>query len=124
MIFLPDHKGYQNNDFIIADGQVAPRSALDAIMAKDRREVYEVIRIKGGKPVFPKEHYERFEHSFTLIGRKPLVTEDEFLSQMEELIDKCGVDDQNVRIEQYIDEEDGKEHIYMYLMLRECIAKL
>ncbi len=116
MIFLPDHKGYENNDFIIADGQLAPRSALDAIMAKDRKEVYEVIRIKGGKPVFPKEHYERFEHSFTLIGRKPLVTEEEFLTQMEELIDKCGVDDQNVRIEQYIDEEDGKEHIYMYLI--------
>ena len=51
MIFLPDHKGYQNNDYIIADGELAPRSALDAIMEKDRCEVYEVVRIKDGKPV-------------------------------------------------------------------------
>lgn len=116
MIFLPDHKGYQNNDFIIKDGELAPRGELDAIMQKDRKEVYEVIRIKDGNPVFPKEHYERFEHSFTLVGRKPLVTEDEFLTQIEVLIDKCGVDDQNVRVEQFIDEDDNKEHIYMYLI--------
>ena len=116
MILEPDHKGYQNNDYIIADGALAPRSALDAIMDKDRKEVYEVLRIKSGIPVFPVEHYQRFVHSFELVGRKPLVTEEEFCAQIELLVEKCGVDDQNVRIEQYVDEEDGKEHIYMYLI--------
>jgi len=116
MIFLPDHKGYQNNDYIIADGKLAPRSALDAIMEKDRCEVYEVVRIKDGKPVFPQEHYDRFEHSFELVGRKPLISREEFRAQMALLVEKCGVDDQNVRIEQYIDEEDGEEHTYMYLI--------
>ena len=116
MILEPDHKGYQNNDYIIADGALAPRSALDAIMDKDRKEVYEVLRIKSGIPVFPVEHYQRFVHSFELVGRKPLVTEEEFCAQIELLVEKCGVDDQNVRIEQFVDEEDGKEHIYMYLI--------
>ena len=96
MILEPDHKGYQNNDYIIADGALAPRSALDAIMDKDRKEVYEVLRIKSGIPVFPVEHYQRFVHSFELLGRKPLVTEEEFCSQIELLVEKCGVDDQNV----------------------------
>lgn len=117
MITLPDNKGYKNNDYIIRDGEVCPVAELDALMAKaDRKEVYEVLRIKGGIPVFPQEHYERFVHSFKLIGRQCLVTEEEFCAQIEELVRLCEVDDQNVRIEQYVDEEDGKEHIYMYLI--------
>ena len=116
MIFLPDHKGYKNNDYIIKDGKLAPVSALDAILQKDRKEVYEVLRIKNGLPIFPIEHYERFAHSFEMLGRKSLVTEEEFCEQIALLVEKCGVDDQNVRVDQYIDDEDGKEHIYMYLV--------
>ena len=97
MITLPDNKGYKNNDYIIRDGEVCPVAELDALMAKaDRKEVYEVLRIKSGIPVFPVEHYQRFAHSFELVGRKPLVTEEEFYSQIELLVEKCGVDDQNV----------------------------
>lgn len=116
MITGKDNKGYKNNDYIIADGAVRPVSELEELMKWDRKEVYEVLRIKNGKPVFAHEHYERFAHSFELIGRTSLLSEEEYLAQIEKLVELCGVDDQNVRIEQHINEKDGKEHTFMYLV--------
>ena len=116
MIHGTDVKGYLNNDYIIVDGTFTPHDALADLVKNDRHEVYEVLRVKNGKPLFLEEHYTRFTNSLSSKGRRPVVTKEEFFAQIDELIRLCGVHNQNMRIDQFIDTEDGKEHILAYLV--------
>ncbi len=116
MIHGTDVKGYLNNDYIIVDGAVTSHDALAELVKGDRHEIYEVLRVKNGTPLFMEEHYWRFTNSLAKAGRQPAVTKEDFFAQVDELIRLCGVHDQNMRIDQFIDEADGKEHVFTYLV--------
>lgn len=68
--------------------------------------VYEVIRLIGGMPLFFDEHMERFESSLDLVSAKcPFKSTDIFM-QIQQLVEKENVSDNNVRLE-YGETSDG-----------------
>ena len=106
--------GIHSEELVIADGVMTGRSTLEEILAKDRLEVYEVIRISSGKPIFLEEHYQRLVSSLDSIGKAPVVSFDEFRQQIGRVICANQIQDQNLRIEQYREPSDHEEHINIY----------
>lgn len=61
--------------------------------------VYEVVRLKDGRPVFLKEHYERLEASLAAIGMEVPFSYDELLRHVDEMVEKNHILDHNIKIE-------------------------
>ncbi len=61
-------------------------------------EIYEVLRIMQGNPLFIMEHYERFVSSHQLKNIKPALTETEFQNIITKLIRKNEGRDGNIKI--------------------------
>ena len=104
-----------NNDhYVIADGILTGSSSLRDILARDRLEIYEVVRISDGRPVFAEEHYDRFRNSLASIGKEPVLSGDEFRNQIETVAAANSIEEQNLRIEQYREPDEDTEHINIY----------
>ncbi|MDO4869928.1 MAG: aminotransferase class IV [Bacillota bacterium] len=99
---------------VIADGIITDRSALDEILARDRLEIYEVVRICAGKPIFASEHYDRLVKSLASVGKEPVVSLDEFIGQIDQVVKANDLSEGNLRIEQYREPGDDTEHINIY----------
>lgn len=102
------------DELVIANGVMTGRGTLDEILAKDRLEVYEVVRICNGKPIFISEHYDRLVRSLNSVGKEPVISFDEFVGQIEKLVQANGLVNGNLRIEQYREPDDDTEHINIY----------
>lgn len=99
---------------VIADGIITTMSALEEILAKDRLEVYEVIRLTDGKPLFVAEHYERMSKSLSSIGKEFLLSFPDFAKQIDQVAKANKMDEGNIRIEQFREPSDPVEHISIY----------
>ena len=86
---------------VIADGVMTDMSALEQILAKDRLEIYEVVRLSEGKPLFVVEHYERMAKSISSVGKEPVLSLDEFIVQIDKVAKANHLVEGNLRIEQY-----------------------
>lgn len=98
----------------ISDGVMTGMSALEESLPEDRLEVYEVVRLSGGKPLFVSEHYERMSKSLSGIGKELLLSFDEFAEQIDRVAKANSLDEGNIRIEQYRASSDTVEHTGIY----------
>ena len=99
---------------VIADGVLTDMSVLEPILARERLEIYEVIRLSDGKPLFVTEHYERMSKSVASIGKELLLSFEEFVQQIDRVAKANNMDEGNLRIEQYREPSDTVEHINIY----------
>lgn len=86
---------------------------LRSIVSKgglDMPSVYEVVRIKEGRPVFLREHYERLENSLASLGLLPPFSYDELASHIDEMVRENGIENHNLRMEVDV---SGYSVIYM-----------
>lgn len=72
--------------------------------------VYEVVRLRNGRPVFLKEHYERLEASLASIGMETPFTYSELESQIASMAEDYNISDHNLKIEVDV---SGYSVIYM-----------
>ncbi len=61
--------------------------------------VYEVVRLRNGRVLFPEEHYERLEASLAAIGMEVPFSCDEFLARIADMAEKNGIRNHNFKIE-------------------------
>lgn len=61
--------------------------------------VYEVIRLRGGRPLFLAEHYERLERSLASLGMEVPFTCQKLHACIADLTEESGIMDHNIRIE-------------------------
>ena len=101
-------------EIVIADGEMTGRSALDEILSKDRLEVYEVVRISSGKPIFISEHYDRMVKSLASVNKAPVLSLHDFIEQIDQVVSANHLLNGNLRIEQYREPDDDIEHINIY----------
>lgn len=98
----------------IADGVKTRLEDLQEILNRERLEIYEVVRISGGKPLFVAEHYDRMQKSISSIGKNPELSFEEFDCQIEEVAKANSMNEGNIRIEQYRQPPDEVEHVNIY----------
>ena len=84
--------------FFFMNGDVKKTEEFGELYHESKPAVYEVIRIVHGKPLFPKEHYERLEGSMASIGQKTPLTYEEFCENVRKLAEANGVEDYNCRL--------------------------
>lgn len=99
---------------VISDGKMTRMSELEEILAKDRLEVYEVLRLTDGKPLFVAEHYERMSKSISSIGKDIILSFADFAEQIDRVAKANNMDEGNMRIEQYREPSDPVEHTSIY----------
>ena len=61
--------------------------------------VYEVIRLREGRPMFLPEHYERLEGSLSSIGMAPPFTRTELAGCIESMAEENGIRNHNLKLE-------------------------
>lgn len=99
---------------VIADGVKTKMSAIQGVLATERLEIYEVVRISEGKPLFVVEHYDRMHKSISSIGKEPVLSCSEFAEQIEEVAKANCMNEGNIRIEQYRQPPEVVEHVNIY----------
>lgn len=99
---------------VIADGVMTSMSALEEILSQERLEIYEVVRLSGGKPLFVSEHYERMAKSISSVGKEPILSLEDFIQQIDMVAKANRMDEGNLRIEQYRIPSDTVEHVNIY----------
>jgi len=98
----------------VLNHSVEQAEQLDNISIPDKQVVYEVIRIIEGVPLFLEDHYFRLKESYTLLGLKLLISEENLKTQIQKLIKACNQKNCNVKIMVYTDEQ-GQQNCLAYL---------
>ena len=80
--------------FFIQDSQLLP---VEAFTPSTGIEIYEVIRIMNGVPLFLRDHLQRFSHSAWLLHLEIPLGDNEVKSLIERLIRENGVTEGNIR---------------------------
>lgn len=104
----------RNEITVIADGVMTEMGTLEEILSRDRLEVYEVVRLSHGRPLFVNEHYERMSKSLSSIGKDLILSPAEFVEQIDRVAKANNMVEGNLRIEQYREPSDTVEHINIY----------
>ena len=84
--------------FFFLNGEMKKTEDFGALFQESAPVVYDVIRIVRGKPLFPKEHYERLVGSLASIGRPVPITCGEFCGNVRALAEANGVENYNCRL--------------------------
>jgi len=84
--------------FFFMNGELKKTEEFEALFVESKPAAYEVIRIVHGKPLFPKEHYERLEGSLASIGQGVPITYEDFCGGIRKLAEANGVEDYNCRL--------------------------
>ena len=79
--------------------QLVPISEFDKSIFTDKESVYEVIRVRNGKPLFLEEHLERLQHSMDLAFGDYQISIPALQADVETLIEANGVVEGNLKIE-------------------------
>lgn len=80
--------------FFIEDGELLP---VEEFQANTGIEIYEVIRVMEGVPLFLEDHLKRFFHSAWLLHLQIPLTEQEIRERLEKLITSNIVREGNIR---------------------------
>ena len=87
-----EQKFYYHNDQEVSTDNLHPFEQLTG------KNVYEVIRVREGIPLFLEDHLRRFR-AFALAVGIPLTDSDDILiNRLYQLIDKNGASDQNIKL--------------------------
>ncbi|OPJ60859.1 aminotransferase class IV [Clostridium oryzae] len=99
--------------FYIKNGQlVAQQNFENEDMSKDKN-VYEVIRIVNGIPLFMSQHMDRLRNSVKLVNKIMLEAPSQIASEIERLIAKEKVDQGNVKL---IFNYGKTENVYLFFI--------
>ncbi len=99
---MPVHKFFIEDGFIRDIKDFRPNTGI---------EIYEVIRVQEGVPLFAEDHMNRFFHSALLCHLEIPVDETEILSYLRQLIRINGVEEGNIRFS-YCFRPKGIFHAY------------
>lgn len=94
--------------FFIQDSDLLP---VEAFIPNTGIEIYEVIRVMNGVPLFLGDHLKRFSHSAWLLHLEIPLGEDIVKSLIERLIRKNGVTEGNIRFS-WCFRPSGRFHAY------------
>ncbi len=85
------------NEFFVFNDQFISCHHFISYRINPATEIYEVLRIMQGTPLFLKEHYQRFLSSHQLKNLNPAVTESEFQNLLNKLVDKNQQKEGNIK---------------------------
>jgi len=85
-------------DYFLINGSPELSKNFDSKCKDLQFNVYEVIRIIGGIPLFGEEHFRRMENSLQLLQKQTTVSFQEFDSQLKLLAEKNNFSDGNVKV--------------------------
>ncbi|MEW8957283.1 aminotransferase class IV [Clostridium sp.] len=110
------------NDYFICKGEKLHVEAFKEEKVLSKNNIYEVIRIIDGVPLFLEEHIDRMRKSFAIIGREELFKYDDIKGVIDDLIkfndNKLGnikvvyAVDKNILSSYYIAHSYPKEELY------------
>ena len=85
-------------NFFLADGVIEPIWKFEEISRKTTFEVYEVIRVMNGIPLFCEDHFYRMMNSLQLLNKSTPVDFQDFEEQMKLLSSKNNFQNGNIKI--------------------------
>ena len=91
--------------FMVENGHVLP-VRMQHLHIPAIRQVYEVLRVIGGKPLFWEEHFSRLVSSVKIAGIQVDLSADAFKEQLNTLIDVNKIKEGNIRIDLFQYEKD------------------
>ncbi len=90
-----------NPQFAIQDGKIIPVEELQQ-PTYIKKQIYEVLRVIDGKPLFWEDHYQRFLDSLTLLEWNGHISDSSFKDQLQKLITVNNRQVGNIRIDLFI----------------------
>ncbi|MGL4730119.1 MAG: aminotransferase class IV [Clostridium sp.] len=99
-----------SKEYILYNGVITHKEKYENIKSRSLKQIYEVIRIINGKPLFLKEHIERLINSIEIMNLNIIIDKKVIKKEMEELINKNKVIEGNIKI--ILD----KENRYMFFI--------
>lgn len=100
--------------FYIKNG-VAEELPFEPFSVDNALQVYEVLRVIDGVALFLEDHYVRFQNSWQKLGLKEPVSAAEFEAQISELIRLNKAENDNIKVELWI-EEGGMQTLRMFVI--------
>ncbi len=102
-------------EFFLKNGEVKRTEDFSDLYRSLDPAVYEVIRILHGRPLFPKEHYERLIGSLATIGETLPISYETFCDEVGILAEANAVTEYNCRfvINDFGSEEGPQRYLFM-----------
>jgi branched-chain amino acid aminotransferase len=97
-------KGYLNSKLV-------PLEEIFTVLDGEKKQIYEVVRIIEGKPLFLEEHVDRMNKSIKLINLERIFKYSEIEDIIYMLIDEYNITENNVKIAYF---ENSEEHVVAY----------
>lgn len=97
------------NKYFIAKGQVTKCEEFKNYDTSKGKCLYEVIRVSEGIPIFLMEHLERLENSAQIMKYKLIITRNEIINAILNLINKNAVLEGNIKLVINYDPNDGEK---------------
>ena len=85
-------------DYYLYNGEAFRTETFDHIYTESSPAVYEVIRLEGGRPVFPREHYDRLVGSLETVGEGKSLSYETYCGDIRLLSQMNGCPDHNCRL--------------------------
>lgn len=85
-------------EYFIYNGDEYLTNEYEKFKLQGNNQIYEVIRIIEGKPLFFKEHMERFRNSRKMISNKDNISDDKIIQSFEKLVTLNNVKEGNVKV--------------------------
>lgn len=97
----------------ITNDSIEPVEKMPGFAMGNARNVYEVVRIIRGIPLFFEDHYLRLKNSLDLLGEEIKLSQRELKKQMEKLVSANRLKDCNVRLVVYLSGEEQNYIMYI-----------
>lgn len=96
----------------IENGKLISRNRIKEILKEKSNEIYEVIRIIDSRPLFLKEHIDRFFKSIELSGLEKMYNYKEIKEMILNLIQENDFKNNNIRLSYFNNKKEYKLLIY------------
>jgi branched-chain amino acid aminotransferase len=107
---------YRNDlKYFMRDGLLLPLSHFDEGIFTGGESVYEVLRVRNGRPLFLPEHLARLQHSIDLAFGGFVFSKDELSRQVQELIRRNELQEGNLKIEMRRNDKAAFESLLYFI---------
>ncbi len=100
--------GKHQSKYIVLNNEIINAPEYDFSKLNLGTNIYEVIRVIDGKPLFFNEHFERFRSSVLINGNTLKITYKDLIAKIEDLIKKNQVNNCNIRYQASTNEKEIK----------------
>jgi branched-chain amino acid aminotransferase len=100
-------------EYASINGKINEIADINDAELNGKNVVYEVIRVVKGVPLFFEDHYSRMRNSLEMVGNKLMITEQDFISRIKDVIDANGMQDCNIRAIVY--QDFGHQNLIIYI---------